>query len=187
MFMYMHNNSGHLNQNLAFIRTRNIKNAVSLPNRGYTACPGFTLIELLIVIAILATLLGIALPLLSSYIDKAKIARAQSEIRTIEKEIIAFNLETNRYPYTLAEIGLANFKDPYGNPYQYVAAPTSERGSDVKSKMRKDRNLHPVNTDFDLYSMGKDGKSQPPFTAKVSQDDVVRANNGQFVGPVYLY
>ena len=47
--------------------------------------------------------------------------------------------------------------------------------------MRKDKNLVPLNADYDLYSKGKDGKSQPPLTAKVSYDDIVRANNGGFV------
>ena len=40
----------------------------------------------------------------------------------------------------------------------------------------------PVNSDFDLYSMGADGESSAPFTAKNSHDDVVRANNGAFIG-----
>ena len=40
----------------------------------------------------------------------------------------------------------------------------------------------PVNSDYDLYSMGRDGKSNAPFTAKMSRDDIVRANDGQFVG-----
>jgi general secretion pathway protein G len=30
--------------------------------------------------------------------------------------------------------------------------------------------------------MGRDGLSNAPFTAKQSRDDVVRANDGQFVG-----
>ena len=47
---------------------------------------------------------------------------------------------------------------------------------------RKDRFLTPVNSDYDLYSVGIDGDSQAAFTAKVSRDDVVRANDGGFVG-----
>jgi general secretion pathway protein G len=35
--------------------------------------------------------------------------------------------------------------------------------------------------------MGKDGKSQSPFTANASQDDIVRVNNGGFVGLVSDY
>jgi len=40
----------------------------------------------------------------------------------------------------------------------------------------------PVNSDFDLYSKGKDKESVAAFTAKMSHDDIVRANNGMFVG-----
>ena len=45
-----------------------------------------------------------------------------------------------------------------------------------------DLSLHPINTDFDLCSVGKDGKSAAPLTAKISQDDIIRANNGGYVG-----
>jgi hypothetical protein len=47
---------------------------------------------------------------------------------------------------------------------------------------RKDHSLVPINTDFDLYSMGPDGRSSPPLTAQHSRDDIVRANNGAFIG-----
>lgn len=47
---------------------------------------------------------------------------------------------------------------------------------------RKDRFLVPINSDFDLYSMGKDGESVGPLTAKKSHDDVIRANDGGFYG-----
>ena len=46
----------------------------------------------------------------------------------------------------------------------------------------KDKSLHPLNSDYDLYSMGKDGASTGPLTAKASRDDVVRANDGRFIG-----
>ncbi len=47
---------------------------------------------------------------------------------------------------------------------------------------RKDRFLVPINSDFDLYSMGKDGDSVGPLTAQKSHDDVIRANDGGFYG-----
>jgi general secretion pathway protein G len=47
---------------------------------------------------------------------------------------------------------------------------------------RKDRFLVPLNTDFDLYSVGRDGESVPPLSAAKSRDDVVRAANGAFIG-----
>jgi general secretion pathway protein G len=52
----------------------------------------------------------------------------------------------------------------------------------VQGLMRRDRNLVPLNTRFDLYSKGKDGESHPPITAQESWDDVLRANDGSFVG-----
>ena len=44
------------------------------------------------------------------------------------------------------------------------------------------KNVVPINSDFDLYSMGEDGKSKSPLTAKPSHDDIVRANDGAFIG-----
>jgi len=55
-------------------------------------------------------------------------------------------------------------------------------GNSAKGKARKDHSLVPLNTDYDLYSKGKDGQSRPPLPAPVSQDDVLRANNGGFIG-----
>ena len=76
------------------------------------------------------------------------------------------------------------------NPYEYLKIEGIEKNDKEKKsvgKMRKDRNMVPVNSDFDLYSKGKDGKSSTPFTAKTSRDDIVRANNGRYVGPVSDY
>ena len=47
---------------------------------------------------------------------------------------------------------------------------------------RKDHNLVPINSDFDLFSAGPDGKSTGPLTAKASRDDIIRGSDGAFVG-----
>ena len=52
---------------------------------------------------------------------------------------------------------------------------------------RKDRFIVPLNSTFDLYSMGPEGESVAPLTAKASRDDVIRANDGEFVGPARNY
>jgi general secretion pathway protein G len=153
---------------------------IMCPSKSNTQ--GFTLIELMLVVAITATLAAIAYPMVQSYIDKARLVRAKQEIRTIEKEITVFVVENTAFPRDLGEIGLDGMLDPYGNPYQYLPVEGSK-----KCQLRKDHNLVPVNTDYDLYSMGKDGESKPPFTAKASYDDIVRANNGQYVGLVSGY
>jgi general secretion pathway protein G len=141
-------------------------------------CDGFTLIEVLIVIAIIATLAAIAIPAYSNYIQRAKIARCIEEVRMLDSEIAAYHEKNDKLPDNLNDLGRGNILDPWGNPYQFLNF-ANVKG---KGKMRKDRNLVPINAHFDLYSMGKDGKSQPPLTAKVSHDDIIRANNGSFIG-----
>lgn len=61
----------------------------------------------------------------------------------------------------------------------YAAAPLS---TGRPTQPRKDRFLHPINSDYDLYSVGKDGETVIPLTARPSHDDVIRANDGSFVG-----
>ena len=144
---------------------------------------GFTLIELMIVVAIIGTLAAIAVPNYFGYINKARITRAIAEIRGIEGAAFAYIADNDRYPDTLIEAGWGNPIDPWGNPYVYYPIDNVPTGVNI----RQDKSLHPVNTDFDLYSMGADGKTVAPFTAKPSQDDVVRANNGSYVGLVENY
>ena len=76
--------------------------------------------------------------------------------------------------------------DAWGNPYQYLIILGKKR-NEVEGEWRKDRFLVPLNSDFDLYSMGKDGQSRPPLTAEVSHDDIVRANNGDYIGEASRY
>ncbi len=144
---------------------------------------GFTLIELLITVAIILTLCAIAIPNLQAAINQAKLAKAVGDIRSIGDDIEAYNLSNYQYPNTLADIGYANFNDPWGNPYQYL----NFSGVNGKGKMRKDRFLVPINTFFDLYSKGADGQSVSPLTAGVSQDDVIWANDGDYIGLASQY
>ena len=150
---------------------------VTLMNKSNKLIAGYTIVELSIATAILATLSAIAIPVGTMHIDKSRIARTISEIRTLEKAIDSYEMENNTYPDSLSDIGRDGLNDPWGNPYEYMRI-TGAPGE----KPRKDRFLVPVNTDYDLYSMGKDGDSKAPFTAKASRDDIVRANNGGYVG-----
>lgn len=61
-------------------------------------------------------------------------------------------------------------------------SPAKRSPAAPKQKPRKDKNLHPINSDYDLYSVGHDGESVEPLTAKKSHDDIIRANNGDFIG-----
>lgn len=141
----------------------------------------FSLIEVLVVLTLIGALVGIAGPAVVDAMDDAKVAQAASEIVALSAELSVFFLDNERYPDSLAEIGRAGTSDPYGNPYYYtnIAGSGSKKGG---TKGRRDRFLVPVNSDFDLYSAGKDGITALPFTAEESRDDVVRANNGMFIG-----
>jgi len=143
---------------------------------------GLTLIELMIVVAIIGTLAAIAVPTFTSYRVKAQRTRTILELGVIEKEVLGYYIENDSFPETLADIGMDTLMDPWNRPYQYLRIEQPD-GKKVKlGKARKDHFLVPVNTDFDLYSMGQDGKSVAPFTAKNSRDDIVRANNGGYHG-----
>ena len=63
-----------------------------------------------------------------------------------------------------------------------TAAQGGNASGGPQPKPRKDRFLVPINSDYDLFSMGKDGESVAPLTAKASRDDVVRASDGAFIG-----
>jgi general secretion pathway protein G len=115
--------------------------------------------------------------------NQARIAKAVGDIHAIGTDIEGYELINRVYPRTLADIGYGNFNDPWGNPYQYL----NFAGAQGKGKMRKDRFLVPINTFFDLYSMGPDGSSVAPLTAKASQDDIIWANDGDYVGPASNY
>ncbi len=146
----------------------------------YLFCQGFTLIELMVVIAITGILAGIAISTYISFIEKAKITIAISDIKLLQRDIIDWQSDHGRLPLSLEEMGKGDMKDPWGNPYQYLNFGAIKGKGD--GDKRKDHNLVPINEDFDLYSMGKDGKSQAPLTAKASRDDIIRANNGSYVG-----
>lgn len=137
---------------------------------------GLTLIELLAVLAVIGVLSTIAVLIYANFDHQARIARAIADIATLSSEISTFETMNERLPNNLAEIGRATLLDPWGNPYEYL------NFSLGLGKERKDHALHPINTDFDLYSKGKDGDTNAPLTAKASRDDVIRANDGQFIG-----
>lgn len=143
---------------------------------------GFTLVELVTATAIIGILSAIAIPAYSDYYNKARIVRTIAEIRMLATSIVAYTVSNNRQPDTLGDIGYGNLLDPWGHAYQYL----NIADGDIKGKgsLRKVRFLNPLNSDFDLYSMGADGKSKPALTAKDSQDDILRTNNGGFIGLV---
>ena len=139
---------------------------------------GFTVIEIMLVVAILGVSAAVALPAYANYRERVRIAQAVTDIKGMGAQITSYALENRALPDTLSDIGRGGMLDPWGNPYQYTNLETAKG----KGSARKNKNLVPINTDFDLYSNGKDGDSASPLTAKASRDDIVRASDGRFVG-----
>ena len=150
---------------------------------------GFTLIELMLVVAIIGIFVAIAMTSYNRFVEKARATQAVVDIGGIVRSIYIFKGEKGYLPDSLVAIGVS-LKDPWGNPYLYTriddsGAPASAgkgKGKGGVGGLRKDKSLVPINSDFDLYSKGKDGRSVGPLTAPQSQDDIIRANNGSFIG-----
>jgi general secretion pathway protein G len=139
---------------------------------------GFTVVELLIVCAVLMTIFAIAIPSAMAAMDAARVARAVGDVEAIEDGIALYEVINGQLPDDLSQVGYGGLKDPWGIPYQYLNHTTMNGNGQV----RKDRFLVPLNDDYDLYSMGKDRASVSPITAKSSQDDILRASSGSYVG-----
>ena len=139
---------------------------------------GFTLIELLMVVVIIGLLAQVGSQKYWGYLDRVKVAKAIGDIKAIQTDIDSFENENNRLPIDLAEIGRTTLLDPWGNAYEYLPFP----GGNPPGQARKDRSLVPINSTYDLYSSGPDGASVGPLTAARSRDDIVRANDGGFIG-----
>ena len=125
------------------------------------------------VVAILGTLSALALPRLHEAVERARVARAIGDIKSIQT-----TLDTrDSLPDDLSALGPVPL-DPWSRPYVY----NKFEDKHVPHGARRDRFLVPINTTYDLYSFGKDGDSSPSLNAKASQDDIIRANDGGFIG-----
>lgn len=120
---------------------------------------GFTLVEIMVVVVILAVLGALVVPKLIENVDKARVTRAQSDIRAIQTALDLYRLDNFKYPTTEqglaalvkqpADTTLTNYraegylpavpKDPWQNPYQYASP-----GPDGKA--------------YEVLSFGRDGK-----------------------------
>jgi len=157
---------------------------------------GFTFTELLITLVIAAILASIAIPMFGSAapncdspdarqgpLMRAKLAQVTGDIGRIHMVLDRFELSYNRYPDNLSQVGLGDLTDPWGNPYRYLVV----FGRNDVGPVRKDHNLKPVNTGYDIYSMGPNGVSASPFTSTPGKDDIVMANDGDYFGLACQY
>ncbi len=141
----------------------------------------FSLIELMLVVAVLAAVALIAVPTYTGVVERTRVSQAVRDIAEVSMALERHRTRAGGYPNSLADLrGSLPDADPWGRPYRYLAidvVPPPNRG-----QVRRDRNLNPLNRDFDLYSVGPDGATQTQLTARSARDDIVRAGNGSFIG-----
>jgi general secretion pathway protein G len=137
----------------------------------------FTLVEVLVAIALIGVLTVIAQVAYRNYYDKVRIHQAEVDVAAMSALIANYQVENRAYPDSLADVGLSGKLDPWGHAYVYYNVDANGKGGS-----RKDHALNPINSDFDLYSMGKNGRTKKQITQKDSLDDIIRARDGAFVG-----
>ena len=118
---------------------------------------GFTLLEIMVVVAIIAILSTVVVVSLVGNVDKAAVSRAKSDIQSLNSALQLYKLDNFAYPTTQQGLEAlqsrpdgnppaANWKkyieklplDPWERPYQYLSPGQ--------------------HNDFDVYSLGRDGK-----------------------------
>jgi general secretion pathway protein G len=138
---------------------------------------GLTLIELLLVLALLGILMSWGVSAFFEYRDRIAVQKAITDIAAMSLQIQEFRTDFHRFPTTLAQAGITGKFDPWGNSYVY----TDLSGPGGRGASRKDRRLNPLNSDFDLFSTGKNGTFKPQISHRESLDDVIRARDGRFI------
>ncbi len=177
--VYFRFQSIHLNEGPLATFLNSEGHLFSFPgHRGFGDNRAFTLLETLIVMAIMITLAAMGIPAFADALEVAYVGRAIGDIRTLQTEITRYEVQLGKLPDLLQEVGVTDMLDPWGNPYQYLNFDNVQG----QGQKKKDKFLVPLNSTYDLYSMGKDGVTSAALTANSSQDDIVRANDGAYVG-----
>lgn len=139
--------------------------------------------ELLIAMAVVLTISAIAVPHLVSALDSAKLTKSVGDITSIETDIVGYQSVHGVLPDSLAQVGDGGLVDSWKNPYQYL----NHSNGLGNGELRQDRFLVPLNDDYDLYSLGKDGQTDAAISGAFSQDDVVRVGSANYVGLASQY
>jgi len=145
---------------------------------GWRRKAGFTLLELLLALAVSGVLASLAYAGYSSAVEKGRVARATADIAEFDVLIERYRTGHRAYPATLDDFNYDGRLDPWRNPYHY----TLLAGTKGHGGARKDHKLNPLNSDYDLFSAGRDGVFKTQISQKDSLDDVIRARGGSYIG-----
>ena len=126
---------------------------------------GFTLLELLIVIAVIAILIGIALPRFRGMREEGNIARAKGELRTLQTGVESYYIHNNNaYPSALSNLTTAT-PNIVGDPLpEDPFSPGSNYGYDLSNNQEY----------YVVYSIGTGGNGN----ATINDSGNVTETNG---------
>ena len=140
---------------------------------------GVALARILVTVAIIAIVGTVAVPISRDYLDSTYSAQAVSDLGSIEIAIARYKAQNRgELPASLEQLQVGGWKDPWGHPYRYKNLEVAE----AMSLARRDSGSNPLNRDYDLYSVGKDGRTAESLSSSFSGDDVIRALGGNFFG-----
>jgi general secretion pathway protein G len=150
--------------------------------KAYVRPPGFTVLEALVTLLMLGIAAVLVVPTYMGHIEKARVVKAVGEIKEMGESIEVYRRVHRELPPSLADLGYQNPLDPWGNPYRYMRI---DNNPTYQERLRGASS--PLNSRYDLYSMGKDGKSERDIHGEFSRDDIILADDGEFIGPVSRY
>ena len=136
----------------------------------------------MLVATITASLAALAIPNFARVMEESKVLEAISDIRVLAATARDYKLVNGKLPDDFDKLGLKDPLDPWGNKYEYLLIEGQFGLYPPGQKPKEDRFLRPINRDFDVYSRGPDEETSDNLTDPFSLDDIIRANDGGFVG-----
>ena len=170
--------------------------------------PGFTLLELMVVTVIIVILAAIVVPNYLAYVTTARNVKATAEIKQFVRDINNYRLRQNlQLPVSLEAAGVTHLLDPWGSPYIYLdfgqlppPAPGfgvdkdggggifgGPLGGPTTTNSIRTLDGARINRLFDLFSLGADRWAAPDIRAAESADDIILAEEGDYVGLASRY
>lgn len=116
-------------------RSRQTGAGVNRPRRNrLPARPGLSLLELLVSIGVIAILIGIAIPVLSSAREAARSVECKANLRSLHTAIVQYRHDhRNTLPYADIRISVCDgWRDPLDALAPYLAAPTPHCASETE-------------------------------------------------------
>jgi len=128
---------------------------------------GFTLIELMIVVVIIGALAAMVVPKLSNIISPSKVKIALGDLATIAQGLQRFEIDCERFPTN--DEGLTSLLTKPSNAAGWAGPYLTSSPKDPWSNvyMYSNPGIRGENKDYDVWSMGPDGKDG-------TADDVIR-------------